>query len=109
MNPKKQILRYIQNAYADAAESSDAEQREGSRNSNSRDDILQQLFDGMSTGTARIVIEQEMNRSLQEEFDIEQVENQGRYYRARIVRQDGTTLQRLLVDKQTGTVRMLGG
>ena len=53
-------------------------------------------------------IEREMNRSLQEEFNIEQVENQGRYYMARNVRPDGTTLQRLLVDKQTGTVRLVG-
>ena len=59
------------------------------------------------SGTARIVIEQEMQRSLDEDFDIKEVENQGRYYVARIVRHDGTTLQRLLVDKQTGNVRLV--
>ena len=108
MNPKKQILKYIQNAYADASRSGDAEERVTSASNDSRNDILQELFDGMSSGTARIVIEKEMDRHLQEDYDIDLVENQGRYYLARIVRHDGTTLQRLLVDKQTGTVRLVG-
>jgi hypothetical protein len=66
------------------------------------------MFNGMSTGTARIVIEREMNRYHDEEFDIEPVDNLGRYYVARIVRHDGSTLKRLLVDKQTGAVHMVG-
>ena len=49
-----------------------------------------------------------MNRSLREKFDIDLLENQGRYDPAGIVRRDGSTLQRLLVDKHTGRVRMVG-
>jgi len=41
-------------------------------------------------------------------FNIDRVENKGRYYIAGIVRHDGTTIQRLLVDKQTGAVHMAG-
>lgn len=108
MNPKKQILKYIQNAYTDPNQYGSAEKQGNSENNDSRNDIFQELFEGMSSGTARIVIEQELNRSLHEEYNIEQVENQGRYYMARIVRPDGTTLQRLIVDKQTGTVRLVG-
>ena len=108
MNPKKQILKYIQNAYSDSTLPGDAQQRETSGTNDSSSEIFQELFEGMSSGTARIVIERELNRSLGEEFNIEQVENQGRYYVARIVRHDGTTLQRLLVDKQTGAVHMVG-
>jgi len=108
MNPKKQILKYIQNAYADTNRSGGNEKRGTSASDDSRNEILQELFDGMSSGTARIVIEQEVDRYLQEDYDIDLVENQGRYYLARIVRPDGTTLQRLLVDKQTGTVRLVG-
>lgn len=108
MNPKKQILKYIQNAYTHSTRSDGIEQQGISGSDDSRGEVFQELFDGMSSGTARIVIEREMNRSLQEEFNIEQVENQGRYYMARIVRQDGAILQRLLVDKQTGTVRLVG-
>ena len=108
MNPKKQILKFIQNAYSNTSQSFDAEKRGASGNNDSRNDIFQELFDGMSSGTARIVIEQELNRSLDEEFNIDKLENQGRYYMARIVRPDGIILQRLLVDKQTGTVRLVG-
>ena len=71
-------------------------------------EIIREMFDGMSTGTARIIIEREMSREFQEKFNIGQVENQGRYYLAKIVRQDGSIIQRLLVDKQTGNVQMAG-
>lgn len=108
MNPKKQILKYIQNVYTDTNQSGNAEQRETSGINDSRNEILQELFDGMSTGTARIIIEQEVSRQISEAFDIRPVENKGRYYIAKIVRPDGSPIQRLLVDKQTGSVQMVG-
>lgn len=107
MTPKTQILKFIQNAYAEASASDSAGEGNGAGSADHA--VIREMFDGMSTGTARIVIEREMNRSLREEFDIDHLENQGRYYLARIVRHDGTTLQRLLVDKQSGRVRMVGG
>jgi hypothetical protein len=62
----------------------------------------------MSTGTARIIIEKEVSQAIEEKFKIDQVKNKGRYYMAKIVRPDGSTIQRLLVDKQTGSVQMVG-
>ena len=59
MNPKKQLLKYIQNAYADTNRSGDDEKRGTSGNNDSRNEVFQELFDGMSSGTARIVIEQD--------------------------------------------------
>ena len=62
----------------------------------------------MSTGTARIIIEQKISQALGEEFNIDHVTNKGRYYLAKIVRSDGSPIQRLLLDKQTGSVQMVG-
>ena len=66
-----------------------------------------QMFDEMGTGTDRIIIEQEIGHDLEENFNIEHVENKSRYYMANIVRTDGSLIQRLLVDKQIGTVQMV--
>jgi hypothetical protein len=65
---------------------------------------VRELFDGMSTGTARIVIEEE----LEDGAEVGSLENKGRYYAARIVRPDGSAIRRLLVDKQTGNVQFAG-
>ena len=62
----------------------------------------------MSTGSARIIIECEVSRAISEKFNISPVENKGRYYVAKIVRPDGSSMQRLLLDKQTGSVQMVG-
>lgn len=97
MNPKKQILKFIQQAYEDKTDpvSSDRE-------------IIQEMFDGMSTGTARIIIDREVSQTVSEKFKINSLENKGRYYIAKIVRADGSPLQSLLVDKQTGNIQMIG-
>jgi len=108
MKPKKQIMKYIQKAYADASQFGNIEDGERSGRQPAQNEIIQELFDGMSTGTARIIIDQEVSRQIEDEFNIDGVKNEGRYYIATIVRPDGTTIQRLLVDKQTGSVRMIG-
>ncbi len=97
MNPKEQILKFIQQAYEDKTDpvSSDRE-------------IIQEIFDGMSTGTARIIIDREVSQTVSEKFNINSLENKGRYYIAKIVRADGSPLQSLLVDKQTGNIQMIG-
>ena len=61
----------------------------------------------MSTGTARIIIEKEVSQAIEEKFKIDKLKNKGRYYIAKIVRPDGSPIQRLLVDKQTGSVQMV--
>ena len=62
----------------------------------------------MSTETARILIEHEISRTILEMYDTERMENRGRYYVVKILLSDGSLIQQLLVDKQTGSVRMAG-
>jgi hypothetical protein len=97
MKPKKQILKFIQQAYENNRQSDPAEK-----------EVIRELFDGMSTGTARIIIEQDVGPKISEEYNISTVENKGRYYIAKIVRPEGSLIQRLLIDKQTGSIQMVG-
>ena len=108
MKPKEQILKFIQKAYANAPQTDASEDSSRSGKHFSHNKIIRELFDGMGTGTARIIIEQEVSQAIKEKFNIDQVENKGRYYMAKIVRPDGSTIQQLLVDKQTGRVQMAG-
>ena len=66
---------------------------------------LQDILDGMGTGTARIIIDREAGRRISEDFDLKGLENKGRYYLARVVRPDGSLIDELLVDKQNGRVQ----
>ena len=108
MKPKELVLKYIQQAYTNVPKSTSPMDRDKYKSESKQHEIIQEMFDGMSTGTARIIIEQEMDQDTQEEFSIKQVENKGRYYTAKIVRPDGSVIQQLLVDKQSGTVQMIG-
>ncbi|MBU0973760.1 MAG: hypothetical protein KKC20_24185 [Proteobacteria bacterium] len=106
MKPKQKILEFIQKAYEDG----DGDRTASETGAITDDDRLsiQELFDGMSTGTARIIIEEEMDSQMVEDYNIEPLENKGRYYVARIVQTDGKAIRRLLVDKQTGKVQFAG-
>ncbi|MDX9819733.1 MAG: hypothetical protein RBT16_12525 [Desulfococcus multivorans] len=106
MKPKQKILEFIQSAYEDNDKDKSSSTSEAI-DPNDRE-IVRELFDGMSTGTARIIIEKKIDLRIAEEYKIEGLENKGRYYAARIVGPDGNTIQRLLVDKQTGKVQFTG-
>ena len=69
---------------------------------------LEQILDGMGTGTARLVIDKEASRKISEEFALKGLSNRGRYYVAKVVRPDGSVIDELLVDKQNGNVQFLG-
>lgn len=56
--------------------------------------------DGMSTATARFIIERDVGKKIGEVFDVKDLTNTGRYYIAKIVRPDGSLIEQLLVDKQ---------
>ena len=58
-----------------------------------------EFLDGMSTGTARFIIDREVNPDLLEKYDIKDLENKGRYYLAKIVNQDGEVADTVLIDK----------
>ncbi len=108
MKPKEQILKFLQNTYRKVSDTKVSEKTADTDNISSDDELFRELFDGMSTGTARIIIEREVSRTILEKFNISPVENKGRYYVAKIVRPDGSSIQRLLLDKQTGNVQMVG-
>jgi hypothetical protein len=62
------------------------------------------FLDGMSSATARIVIEKNLPENFRDIYDIKDLQNQGRYYIAKIVEPPGKVVARLLVDKLNGTV-----
>ena len=64
-------------------------------------------MEGMSAGTASLVIEEAVSEKLAGDFAVEGLSNKGRYYTASIVNHDGTLIQKLLLDKQTGEVRFV--
>lgn len=107
MNPKKQILEFLKKAQCDGTQSSTVVQpNEGDKVSKDYERI-QDIFDGMSTGTARIVIDREVGQRTSEKYDLQGLENKGRYYVAMVVQQDGHTLVTLLIDKQNGNVQFI--
>lgn len=104
MKIKQKILKFIQMAYEDQSR----DQPASDPATQGDHDAVRELFDGMSTGTARIIIEEELDGQTAEAYKVDSLENMGRYYTARIVRPDGSTISRLLVDKQTGIVQFAG-
>jgi len=65
--------------------------------------------DGMSTDTARFIIERNVGEKIGEIFDVNDLENTGRYYIAKIVRPDGSVIEQLLIDKQNCMVHFPKG
>ena len=68
---------------------------------------MQDILDGMSTGSARIIIDREASRRVSEDYHLKGLQNKGRYFVARIVRTDGSLIDELLVDKQSGRIQFL--
>ena len=58
-----------------------------------------EFLDGMSTGTARFIIDREFSPDILGKYDIKDLENKGRYYLAKIVNQDGKVADTVLIDK----------
>lgn len=97
MNPKKRIMAYLANSSCrhPAGETCEA------------CDQVRRIMDGMSEGTASFVIENAASAKWGDDFEVAALANKGRYYTASIVNHDGTLIQKLLVDKQTGDVRFV--
>jgi len=68
-----------------------------------------EFLEGMSSATARIVIEKNLPGNFRDIYDIKELQNQGRYYIAKIVEPPGKVVARLLVDKLNGTVHFPKG
>lgn len=77
---------------------------DGRTNDTDRDKAIEpdagfDFLDGMSTGTARFIIDREISSELLEKYNIKDLENKGRYYIAKIVNQDGEVADTVLIDK----------
>jgi len=107
MNPKKQILEFIKQAQGNGSYSSTGIPAGGGAEPSRDSERIKEIFDGMSTGTARIVIDREVGRQNIEKYNLKGLENKGRYYVATIVGQDGHTIASLLIDKQNGNVQFI--
>jgi tRNA uridine 5-carbamoylmethylation protein Kti12 len=72
--------------------------------SDSIDSLQADFLEGMSSATARIVIERNLPENIRDQYDVKELQNQGRYYIAKIVEPPGKVVARLLVDKLNGAV-----
>lgn len=63
------------------------------------------LQEGMSAGTARLIIERFCRLEQMENCEVRDLENRGRYFRVRMAGPGGRVYRELLVDKQSGQVR----
>lgn len=96
MNPKKQIMKFLQEVSSGhSAEACDVSDR------------VRRIQEGMSTGTATVLISDAMSDKYAEDFQLKHLENRGRYFTGQVVDQHGKVIENLLVDKQTGEVRFL--
>lgn len=100
VNPKKQIMKFLRDP-SDPACGAQYERAE---------EILgkvQQIRDGMSDGTATLIIHDAVREKYTDAYPLADLVNRGRYYTARLIDKEGKTIERLLVDKQTGEVRFV--
>jgi hypothetical protein len=68
-----------------------------------------EFLDGMSTGTARFIIDRKVTADVLEKYEVKDLENKGRYYIAKIVEPDGKVTDTVLVDKLSRTVHFQKG
>ena len=77
--------------------------RRNSQNDNIKNPVESEpgleFLDGMSTGTARFIIDREFSPDILGKYDIKDLENKGRYYLAKIVNQEGEVADTVLIDK----------
>jgi hypothetical protein len=96
-------------AFDEKKESPDNGQREKTEMNYGTDSSGLFQKDGMSTATARFIIERNVGEKIGEVFDVTDLKNTGRYYIAKIVRPDGSVIEQLLVDKQNCMVHFPKG
>ena len=97
MNPKKRIMEYLTSPSCRHLAGETCEEC----------DQVRRITDGMSAGTASLVIENAASKKWGDDFEVGALSNKGRYYTASIVNHDGSLIKKLLVDKQTGDVRFV--
>ena len=100
VNPKKQIMKFLRDPHDPAC---------GAPHARSEEVLgkVQQIREGMSDGTATLIIHDAVSEKYAGDFPVADLVNRGRYYTARLIDSEGNTIERLLVDKQTGEVRFV--
>ena len=83
MNPKKRIMTCLANPTCRHPEGETCDQRH-------------RIMEGMSEGTASLVIEDAVSSKLDGDTAVAGLSNKGRYHTAGIVNHDGTLIQKLL-------------
>ncbi len=83
-------------------------ENEAGRADNNSVDPLASYLEGMGTATARILIDKHVDNDALERLGIKELRNTGRYYIAKIIESDGTLIDEVLIDKQSGKIQSLG-
>ena len=97
MNPKKQIMKFLNNPSCDHPPDESCDICEKVRH----------IQNGMSTGTAVLYINNSNHEKCAEDLQLEALVSSGRYYTGRVADFEGRTIEKLLVEKQTGEVRFV--
>jgi uncharacterized protein YoaH (UPF0181 family) len=97
MNPKKRIMKFLNDPSCDHLPGENCEVCEK----------VKRVRDGMSTGTATVFINKAIYEKHSGDFQFKDLANRGRYFTGRVVDYEGKTVEKLLVDKQTGIVRFI--
>jgi hypothetical protein len=63
--------------------------------------------EGMSILTAQAAINRELREKIMEKYDIIELKNLGRYFKAKACSKDGQHFYELLIDKQTNNIRIV--
>lgn len=105
----KNLISSPSNTFDEKKEISDNGQEEQTEMNFFKDSAGLFQKDGMSTATARFIIERNVREKIDEVFDVKDLKNTGRYYIAKIVRPDGSVIEQLLVDKQNCRVHFPKG
>ena len=63
--------------------------------------------DGMGRVTAMEAIDRKLRKELMDNYDLIELVNKGRYYTAKAYSKDGSWLNELLIDKQTGNIQVV--
>lgn len=80
---------------------------EAAETESGEDDSFVPSGDGMSTATARVAISASLRKKIMQDYDLLELINKAHYYIARAHSKDGMWAYELLVDKQTGEVRVI--
>jgi hypothetical protein len=68
-----------------------------------------EFLEGMSTGTARFIIDRKVSDDVLAKYEIQDMKNKGRYYLAKIVNPAGDVVDTVLIDKQNRSVHFQKG